>query len=127
MTEEIRDSKTTINVKKQDDESISSGLPSNLGPEAEDWTPKVRDIPSSPIRRVKAVGDLHGWAPGLVSYLTLNQLAKIEINGLKMYEEGVDTGELSLHEENVNTVFPNQASSYRKEKKFHFFNFLSDK
>ena len=35
------------------------------------------------------LGDLHGWAPGLITYLIEHKLASIEINGVLLGENGV--------------------------------------
>jgi len=54
---------------------------------------------------IHALGDLHGWAPGLISYLTHHNLAKIEISGVKVYEDSAD-GRISLNVDAMHRLFP---------------------
>jgi hypothetical protein len=55
--------------------------------------------------RIHALGDLHGWAPGLIIYLTRNNLAKIEISGVKVYDES-SKGIISLNVDAMCRLFP---------------------
>jgi hypothetical protein len=55
--------------------------------------------------RVHALGDLHGWAPGLISYLTHHNLAKIEISGIKVFDSQ-DDGKISLNIDSMCELFP---------------------
>ena len=48
------------------------------------------------------MGDIHGWAPGLINYLVHNQLAEISIDGLDLGLDG------KINEENLNTLFASQ-------------------
>ena len=67
--------------------------------------------------RIHALGDLHGWAPGLIGYLTQHNLAKIEISGEKVYTESED-GKISLNLEAMSNLFPDLAEylTHSKEK-----------
>ena len=40
-------------------------------------TPKLGKITDEPIEVLHSIGDIHGWAPGLISYLIKNKLAEI--------------------------------------------------
>jgi len=90
------------------------------GPEEEGWNPIVGEVPKEPITEVLALGDLHGWAPGLITYLTENQLAKIEVNGKKLYKKGRHSV-LKVHADNMREVFPEPVGYYKtKGDKVHF-------
>ena len=52
-----------------------------------------------------ALGDLHGWAPGLINYLTKHNLAKIEISGTKVYNEVAD-GKIVCDLDAMASLFP---------------------
>lgn len=65
-------------------------------------TPTMGEIDTTPITTVHSLGDLHGWAPGLISYLIENKLATVSIGGVPMQH---DDG--TLHIENLNSTFPN--------------------
>lgn len=65
-------------------------------------TPPMGEIDTTPITTVHSLGDLHGWAPGLISYLIENKLATVSIGGAPMQH---DDG--TLHIENLNSAFPN--------------------
>ena len=65
-------------------------------------TPTMGEIDTTPITTVHSLGDLHGWAPGLISYLIENKLATVSIGGAPMQH---DDG--TLHIENLNSTFPN--------------------
>lgn len=58
---------------------------------------------STSIEKVKAIGDLHGWAPGLITYLISNQLAKIYINNKPMFVENNDG--LKIDENELKRIF----------------------
>ena len=63
-------------------------------------SPELGALHETPISKVHSLGDLHGWAPGLITYLIRHQLAKIEIDGYPMQTENGD-----LHVENLNAAF----------------------
>lgn len=50
-------------------------------------TPKLGKIVDSPIEILHSIGDIHGWAPGLISYLINNKLATIEIDGYPLQDK----------------------------------------
>lgn len=74
-----------------------------------------RDLaPDSPIlgekyeRRPKIIhslGDIHGWAPGLINYLVHNQLAEISIDGLDLGSYG------KINEENLKMLFARSSNN----------------
>ena len=88
------------------------------GPEAEGWIPLQIEVPIEPIEKVFSLGDLHGWAPGLITYLTHHQLAKIEINGLKTYHER--EGKLSVNITNMASIFPDPIEYLQGNKNGQF-------
>jgi hypothetical protein len=49
-------------------------------------TPDLGEIVDSPIEILHSIGDLHGWAPGLISYLINKKLATIEIDGYPLQD-----------------------------------------
>ncbi len=51
------------------------------------------------------LGDLHGWAPGLINYLTAHGLAKIEISGIKVYSFN-SKGAMSVDHKAMGLLFP---------------------
>ena len=63
-------------------------------------SPVLGTLHKTPISKVHSLGDLHGWAPGLIAYLIHHQLAEIEIDGYPMQTENGD-----LHVENLNAAF----------------------
>jgi len=65
-------------------------------------TPKLGKITDEPIEVLHSIGDIHGWAPGLISYLIKNKLAEIEVNGSPLQDKNGN-----LHQENLEQVFPN--------------------
>jgi hypothetical protein len=86
------------------------------GPEKKRRPVNVRDS-SEKSTRIHALGDLHGWAPGLIGYLTQHNLAKIEISGEKVYSESED-GKISLNLEAMSNLFPDLGEylTHSKEK-----------
>ena len=50
-------------------------------------TPALGKITDESIEVLHSIGDIHGWAPGLISYLIKNKLAEIEINGFSLQNE----------------------------------------
>jgi len=88
------------------------------GPEAEGWRPAIGSVPEEPINVVHALGDLHGWAPGLITYLIHHQLAKIEITGTKLYSEDKDG--ISVNNEAMAHIFPHPIEYLEKNKHGQF-------
>ena len=107
--------KTTL-VFTQEEVELGTGYPS--GPEAEGWVPLQTPLPLLPIEKVFSLGDLHGWAPGLITYLTHHQLAKIEINGVKTYQER--GGKLSVDIANMSSIFPDPIGYLQGNKNGQF-------
>ena len=107
--------KTTL-VFTQEEVEPSPNYPS--GPEAKGWIPLQIEVPLEPIEKVFSLGDLHGWAPGLITYLTHHQLAKIEINGRKTYHER--EGKLSVNITNMASIFPDPIEYLQGNKNGQF-------
>ena len=70
--------------------------------ESKPLAPKFGTLSKTKITEIHSLGDLHGWAPGLISYLIENQLAEISIDGYPMQD---DKGR--IHKKNMNEAFPN--------------------
>ena len=60
--------------------------------------------------QVYALGDLHGWAPGLINYLTTNQLAKIRIGLHRLWIEN-SGNQISVNEAAMRSLFPDPYTS----------------
>jgi hypothetical protein len=72
------------------DESVYASLndPSESEQNAPD-TPLPQPVRTpEPLREIHALGDLHGWAPGLIAYLVHHGLAEISIDGTSMGHKG---------------------------------------
>ena len=50
-------------------------------------TPVFGKTSHSPIEIFHSIGDIHGWAPGLIAYLITNKLAVIEIDGYPLQDD----------------------------------------
>jgi len=72
-------------------------------------TPNLGDIVDSPIEILHSIGDLHGWAPGLISYLINKKLATIEIDGYPLQDN-----KGALDAEILNEIFPEPISRLQK-------------
>jgi len=75
-------------------------------------TPELGTLHTTPINKVHSLGDLHGWAPGLIAYLIHHQLAEIEIDGYPMQTESGD-----LHVDNLNATFQNPVLRWHNRPK----------
>ena len=75
-------------------------------------TPEFGEIRKSPIEIIHALGDLHGWAPGLISYLIHHKLATVEIDGYPLQTE---SGDLNRH--NLELIFPDPVAILRKARR----------
>lgn len=89
------------------------------GPELNGWKPKIENFSTKSLNKIRALGDLHGWAPGLITYLTNHQLAKIDINGLPMYIQSAKKDKsLQIHTENMKKLFPIPLEYFEQNGKF---------
>lgn len=93
-TELVEDSENTVLAPP----NLTSAMPDG-------WRPQLGEVPSVPIERVHSLGDLHGWAPGLITYLIENQLATVEVNDRALYRT-VKGGRYEPDEANLRAVFP---------------------
>ena len=101
VTEDDTDTKeegVAVAAKPEDTVIIT---PYDLG-YSEPKTPALGKISNAPIEVLHSIGDIHGWAPGLITYLINNKLAEIEINGFPLQDK---TGKLD--EEMMDEIFPN--------------------
>ena len=78
---------------------------------SEPKTPLLGNISNDSIEVLHSIGDIHGWAPGLITYLINNKLAEIEINGFPLQDKSG-----KLNEENMDELFPNPVDWFRKRK-----------
>ena len=74
----------------------------NLVDENSPQTPQLGRFTHKKLRKIHAVGDIHGWAPGLISYLIEHKLAEVEINGIDCSTE-----------EGMNEIFPSPVKNLR--------------
>tara|TARA_B100002052_G_scaffold298808_1_gene333605 strand:+ start:1050 stop:4433 length:3384 start_codon:yes stop_codon:yes gene_type:complete len=109
-------SQTTIRATPIDDTQVESfEFPD--APEPEGWNPKIGKVPKNPIERIHSLGDLHGWAPGLITYLIHHQLARIEIEGKRLYKQSSD-GKISVDADAIRELFPHPIDSFSQSKRF---------
>ncbi|MDB2320134.1 hypothetical protein N9V17_01535, partial [Candidatus Poseidoniales archaeon] len=96
--------------KKTFSESLTSYVDDEFpGPEKTHFPLNSTDDAKDSIY-LHALGDLHGWAPGLINYLTNHNLAKIEISGTKVYKES-PSGEIVSDIDAMASLFPNLSES----------------
>ena len=96
----IESGKEAFNKQKEDLLSLRQKMESaykkdrkkrNNGPSANPIKPQINQ---SPITTLHALGDIHGWAPGLINYLRHHQLAELSISGREI-----------VHKESMNKLF----------------------
>ena len=93
-TELVEDSENTVLAPP----ALTSAMPDG-------WRPPLGEVPSAPITRVHSLGDLHGWAPGLITYLIEKQMATVEVNDLALYKIAKG-GRYEPDNDNLRSVFP---------------------
>jgi len=69
--------------------------------------PKFGVISEAKITKIHSLGDLHGWAPGLISYLIVKKLAQISIDGYPMQD-----AHGQIHKKNMNEAFPDPTLNF---------------
>lgn len=84
---------------------IMTPKPSDDAPDV----PPVGKISGSAPKKIFALGDLHGWAPGLITYLVTNRLATIAIDGLAL-----DDGAGTLNTDALHEVFPDPVALHQR-------------
>ena len=67
-------------MKKADD----NGEVANEGGESAPESPSLGRLRKGLPSTIHALGDLHGWAPGLINYLLSHELAEISIDGIPL-------------------------------------------
>ena len=80
---------------------------------SEPKTPPLGKISNAPIEVLHSIGDIHGWAPGLITYLINNKLAEIEINGFPLQDK---TGKID--EEMMDEIFPNPVKRLQRNPRY---------
>jgi len=97
--------KAKANLDDKSKEERSQLLKDHPGPEKKMTKIEVVESDASEATIVHALGDLHGWAPGLINYLTAHGLAKIEISGIKVYKLS-SKGAMSVDHKAMGLLFP---------------------
>ena len=94
-----------IEAENPDDDTLVLSIDYSSGdihsPKAPDFDSE-RKIPR--LKDVHVLGDLHGWAPGLIAYLITHKLALININGMHLGTNGV------LDDRAMNNLFARDSS-----------------
>jgi len=69
---------------------------STEAPESPPQSPKLGRLRKKPPTKLHAFGDIHGWAPGLITYLISHKLASISIDDKDLGSDGsVDEGAMA--------------------------------
>ena len=76
----------------------TSGETEETGDSAPD-TPSLGKLRKGMPTTLHALGDLHGWAPGLINYLISHELAEISIDGTSLGSGG------RIDDDSMNQVF----------------------
>ena len=76
--EQVEDDTLVLDYEQTDSDDVDAPL-----------TPELKECKFNSPNEVHVLGDLHGWAPGLITYLIEHKLASIEINGVLLGENGV--------------------------------------
>ena len=97
--------KAKANLDDKTKEERSQLTKDHPGPEKKMTKIEVVESDASEATTVHALGDLHGWAPGLINYLTAHGLAKIEISGIKVYKLN-SKGAMSVDHKAMGLLFP---------------------
>ena len=83
------DEKQQVSPTHSDDDTLVLGI--NASEEDQASQPDAPDLGEHALQQlgtIHVLGDLHGWAPGLITYLIEHELATIEINGLSLGSGG---------------------------------------
>jgi len=97
--------KAKANLDRKTKEEHAKLIEDHPGPEKKMAKIELVERDASMTTIVHALGDLHGWAPGLINYLTAHGLAKIEISGIKVYKLN-SKGAMSVDEVAMGLLFP---------------------
>jgi hypothetical protein len=92
--ENPKDLDTSVDLIDYDSEELHAPNPSTFTGEKE----------TSRLKKLHVLGDLHGWAPGLITYLITHKLASININGMLLGSEGI------VDERAINNLFGRDSS-----------------
>ncbi len=57
-------------------------------PDSSPRTPELGKARRGPPSKLHVLGDLHGWAPGLINYLISHQLAEVKVGGVSLGSKG---------------------------------------
>ena len=83
------DHEENIQAEDVDDDTlvldINSGDSQN---NTQPQTPQLKEHRLRTLNTIHVLGDLHGWAPGLITYLIEHKLARIEISGVVLGHDG---------------------------------------
>lgn len=110
MSEDSADAEN-VSEQEPDDDTVFINRVDAL--DSTPQSPELGTLRNTPIKKVHSLGDLHGWAPGLIAYLIHHQLAEIEIDGYPMQTESGD-----LHVDNLNAAFQSPILNWYGMRKF---------
>ena len=83
------DNEQKVSPSDVDDDTLVLGVNHVDGSDSsQPDAPELREHKFQHLNTVHVLGDLHGWAPGLITYLVEHELAEIEINGLMLGSAG---------------------------------------
>jgi len=78
QAEQVEDDTLVLDYEQTNSDDVDAPL-----------APDLKECKFNSPNEVHVLGDLHGWAPGLITYLVEHKLASIEINGVLLGENGV--------------------------------------
>jgi hypothetical protein len=83
------DNEENIEAEDVDDDTLVLDVNSNDSKNnTQPQTPQLKEHKFRTLNTIHVLGDLHGWAPGLITYLIEHKLAHIEINGVVLGIDG---------------------------------------
>ena len=78
-----------IPIEDANDDTLVISIDYDMNEQHAPDAPEFRKEPNTRLKHLHVLGDLHGWAPGLITYLITHKLATIEINGMTLGSKGV--------------------------------------
>ena len=78
-----------IIAEEASDDTLVISIDYDLNEQHAPDAPEFTERPNTRLKHLHVLGDLHGWAPGLITYLITHKLATIEINGMSLGSKGV--------------------------------------
>jgi hypothetical protein len=107
---EALDSAEPIEAENSDEDTLVLSIDYSSSKTYAPIAPQFRGERKIPrLKAVHVLGDLHGWAPGLITYLITQKLATIKINGMYLGADGV------LDDRAMNNLFARDSSMSSSE------------